>query len=308
MGRSRDNVPRVPKNEKGKLMIIAVASGKGGTGKTTVATSLASMLGANAQLVDCDVEEPNCHIFMNPVISETEIVSLPVPIVDMENCSRCGTCGEVCRFSAIVLIGETVMTFPEMCHGCGGCSLLCPEGAITEGARELGVLESGFAGPVEFVHGRLRIGEAMSPPLIKAVKQRINPEKVSILDAPPGASCPVISTVMDADFIVLVTEPTPFGLHDLRIAVDAVAQLGVPMGVVLNRSDIGNRDVEDYCRQRNLPLLMNIPHERAIAAGYAKGELLVDAMPAYRELFQDLYRGIEESIRQSSGRLSEAVS
>ena len=289
-------------------MIIAVASGKGGTGKTTISTSLAAVLGTKAQLLDCDVEEPNCHIFMNPKIADSETVSLPVPIVDTEKCTACGTCGEVCRFSAIILIGQTVMTFPEMCHGCGGCSRLCPEGAITEGPRELGVLEAGFSGPVEFVHGRLRIGEAMSPPLIKAVKQRINPEKVSILDAPPGASCPVISTVMDADFIVLVTEPTPFGLHDLRIAVDAVSQLGVPMGVVLNRSDIGNQEVEAYCEERDLPLLMKIPHDRTIAAGYARGTLLVDAVPKYRSLFLDLMRTIEDLVSQPSKRISEAVS
>ena len=200
------------------------------------------------------------------------------------------------------------MTFPEMCHGCGGCSRLCPEGAITEGPRDLGVLESGFSGPVEFVHGRLRIGEAMSPPLINAVKKRINPEKVSILDAPPGASCPVISTVMGSDFIILVTEPTPFGLHDLRIAVEAVSQVGVPMGVVLNRADIGTRDVEDYCKERDLPLLMKTPHDRAIAQGYAKGTLLVDAAPAYRDRFLDLMHTIEDLVPQPSPRISEAVS
>ncbi|MFH1113404.1 MAG: ATP-binding protein [Pseudomonadota bacterium] len=289
-------------------MVIAVASGKGGTGKTTVATSLASVLGPDGQLLDCDVEEPNCHIFMKPEVRATVTVNLPVPVVDMAKCSRCGKCGEVCRFSAIVLIGDEVMTFPEMCHGCGGCSLLCPEGAITEGARPLGVLESGFSGPVEFVHGRLRVGEAMSPPLIREVKKRINREKTTIIDAPPGASCPVITTVKGVDFIILVTEPTPFGLHDLRIAVEAVSALGIPTGVLLNRSDIGTRDVERYCGERGLPLLMEIPHNRTIAEGYARGELLVHAVPRYRERFVDLLDGIRELAGQATDRPIEARS
>ncbi len=211
-------------------MIISVASGKGGTGKTTIATSLAAVLGSRAQLLDCDVEEPNCHILMKPVLQTCESITVPVPIVDMDKCTLCGKCSEVCRFSAIVVIGDQVLTFPEMCHGCGGCSLLCPERAIGEGSRELGVLETGFTGPVEFVQGRLRIGEAMSPPLIRAVKEKINPNKMAILDAPPGASCPVINTVMGSDFVILVTEPTPFGLHDLRIAVEALAPLEIPCG------------------------------------------------------------------------------
>lgn len=289
-------------------MVIAVASGKGGTGKTTVATSLASVLGPAGQLLDCDVEEPNCHILMNPELHTSVTVNLPVPVVDMAKCSGCGKCGEVCRFSAIVLIGDEVMTFPEMCHGCGGCSLLCPEGAITEGARPLGVLESGFSGPVEFVHGRLRVGEAMSPPLIREVKKRINREKTTIIDAPPGASCPVITTVKGVDFIILVTEPTPFGLHDLRIAVEAVSALGVPTGVILNRSDIGTPDVKHYCDEQGIPLLMEIPHDRTIAEGYARGKLLVHAAPRYRERFVDLLDGIRDLAFQPNDRPSEATS
>jgi len=277
-------------------MIISIASGKGGTGKTTIATSLAAVLGSEAQLLDCDVEEPNCHILMKPDIETAESIKLPVPVVDMEKCNLCGKCGEVCRFSAIVVIGDEVLTFPEMCHGCGGCALLCPESAIHEDYRELGVLETGTAGPVEFVQGRLRIGEAMSPPLIKAVKERINPEKTAILDAPPGASCPVIRTVTDSTFILLVTEPTPFGLHDLRIAVVAVRPLGIPLGVVLNRSDIGDREVQEYCRDRGIPLLMQIPHDRRIAEGYARGRLLVDSVPAYAERILELFHGIEELV------------
>jgi len=275
-----------------KPMKISVASGKGGTGKTTVATSLAAVLESKAQLLDCDVEEPNCHILMKPVLQTHESVTVPVPIVDMDKCTLCGKCGDVCRFSAIVVIGDQVLTFPEMCHGCGGCALFCPEGAIHEGARELGVLETGLAGPVEFVHGRLRVGEAMSPPLIRAVKEKINPHKTAILDAPPGASCPVINAVNGSDFIILVTEPTPFGLHDLSIAVDAISHLAIPLGVILNRSDVGDTEVQRFCARQGIPLLAEIPHSRRIAEGYAKGDLLVTSAPEYIKLFLQLFERI----------------
>jgi len=289
-------------------MIISVASGKGGTGKTTIATSLAAVLGSKAQLLDCDVEEPNCHILMTPVLQTSESVTVPVPIVDMDKCTLCGKCGEVCRFSAIVVIGDQVLTFPEMCHGCGGCSLLCPERAIREGSRELGVRETGFAGPVDFVQGRLRIGEAMSPPLIRAVKEKIDPGKIAILDAPPGASCPVMNTVMGSDFIILVTEPTPFGLHDLMIAVDAISPLAIPFGIVLNRADVGDREVQRFCAQRGIPLLAEIPHDRRVAEGYAKGNLLVVSAPQYIRTFLELFEKIRKLIDSSGSGFKEAMS
>ena len=288
-------------------MIISVASGKGGTGKTTIATSLAVVLGSRAQLLDCDVEEPNCHILMKPVLQTWESITVPVPIVDMDKCTLCGKCGEVCRFSAIVVIGDQVLTFPEMCHGCGGCSLLCPEKAIHEGSRELGVLETGLAGPVEFVHGVLRVGEAMSPPLIRAVKAKINPEKIAILDAPPGASCPVINTVSGSDFIIMVTEPTPFGLHDLGIAVEAVTQLGIPIGVVLNRADIGDDRVQSFCRQEGIPILAEIPHDRKIAEGYARGNLLVASAPEYISLVVEIYRIIRNLVGEKDPLMKVAA-
>lgn len=289
-------------------MIISVASGKGGTGKTTIATSLATVLGSSAQLLDCDVEEPNCHILMKPVLQTFESITVPVPIVEMDKCTLCGKCGEVCRFSSIVVIGNQVLTFPEMCHGCGGCSLLCPEKAITEGCRELGVIETGLAGPVEFVHGRLRIGEAMSPPLVRAVKAKINPHKLAILDAPPGASCPVIHTVMGSDFIILVTEPTPFGLHDLKIAVEAISHLAIPLGVILNRSDVGDREVHKFCMQMDIPLLAEIPHDLHIAEGYARGNLLVVSAPQYIREFLEIFKKITELINGSKSNLKEALS
>jgi MinD superfamily P-loop ATPase len=288
-------------------MIISVASGKGGTGKTTIATSLAAVLGSKAQLLDCDVEEPNCHILMKPVLEASESITVRVPIVDKDKCTLCGKCGEVCRFSAIVVIGDQVLTFPEMCHGCGGCSLLCPENAIGEGHRELGVIETGRAGSVDFVHGLLRVGEAMSPPLIRAVKEKINPEKIAILDAPPGASCPVINTVMGSDFIILVTEPTPFGLHDLKIAVEALAPLEIPCGIILNRSDVGDQEVQRYCAESCIPVLAEIPHSRKIAEGYATGNLLVVEEPAHIRTFLELLVKIREIVAGRTSPPKEAV-
>jgi MinD superfamily P-loop ATPase len=289
-------------------MIVSVASGKGGTGKTTIATSLAAVLGSRAQLLDCDVEEPNCHILMKPILHTSETITLGVPVVDTTTCTLCGKCGDVCRFSAILVIGEQVLTFPELCHGCGGCSLLCPEKAITEGARELGVVETGLAGPVAFVQGRLRVGEAMSPPLIRAVKSKIDTSKIAILDAPPGASCPVIHTVIGSDFLILVTEPTPFGLHDLGIAVEAISELGIPLGVILNRSDVGDKEVQWFCRQKGIPLLAEIPHDRRIVEGYARGNLLVDSAPQYRSLFLELFDTITSLTDERTSTFKEALS
>jgi MinD superfamily P-loop ATPase len=289
-------------------MVISVASGKGGTGKTTIATSFASVLGSRAQLIDCDVEEPNCHILMKPVINASEPVSIPVPVVDMDKCTLCGKCGDICRFAAILVIGDQVLTFPEMCHGCGGCSLLCPEKAVSEVPRELGVLETGFAGPVGFAQGRLTVGEAMSPPLIRAVKEKTNPNKVVILDAPPGASCPVIHTAIGSDFIILVTEPTPFGLHDLKIAVEALSPLEIPFGVILNRSDIGDGEVRRFCDESKIPVLAEIPHSRRIAEGYATGSLLVTEERAYIKTFLEMFINIRKIVTgRASRRKQEAL-
>ncbi|MCA1961815.1 MAG: ATP-binding protein [Desulfomonile sp.] len=289
-------------------MIISVASGKGGTGKTSIATSLAVVLGSRAQLLDCDVEEPNCHILMKPLIEKSFPVGVPVPVIDKGRCTVCGRCGEVCRFSAIVPIGDVVLTFPELCHGCGGCALFCPEKAITETLRELGVVEIGTAGPVDFVHGRLRIGEAMAPPLIRAVKAKIKSEKIAIIDAPPGASCPVITAVSGADFVVMVTEPTPFGLHDLQIAVNAILGLGIPLGVVVNRSDIGDSAVQDFCQSRRIPILAEIPHSRRIAEGYSSGHLLIESEPSHRATFLKILSEIELATAGTSWRRASCAS
>ncbi|MCP4689348.1 MAG: P-loop NTPase [Desulfobacterales bacterium] len=282
-------------------MIISVASGKGGTGKTTVSTNLAHSLGSGVQLLDCDVEEPNAHLFLNPKIERVETVYTPVPEIDEDACTRCRKCVEICRFKAIAIIGKTVLTFPELCHGCGGCMEVCPEDAITETGRALGVFETGDAGDIDFAHGRLRVGEAMSPPLIKKVRTFTRPDLLTIIDAPPGTSCPVIAAMKDADFVVMVTEPTPFGLHDLKLGVGAVKILGVPCGLVINRSDIGNDDVRQYAKQEGLPILMEIPFNRGIAEAYSRGRLFVEEAPEWREKFLDLHRRIETLVEQRSG-------
>ena len=275
-------------------MIISIASGKGGTGKTTVATNMAVSLGGDVQLLDCDVEEPNAYLFIHPVIKEVKIITTPVPLVDMEKCNLCGKCGEICQFKAIVVIGETVLPFPEMCHSCGGCMEVCPEKAITETGRELGVIELGSRNGLEFIHGKLRVGEAMSPPLIRKVREYARPDALTIIDAPPGTSCPVIASMKGADFVLLVTEPTPFGLNDLKLAVGAVNILGIPCGLVINRSDMGDDKVKIYAEKENLPILMEIPFDRKIAEAYSRGEMIVEVMPEWKEKFLELYHQAEK--------------
>ena len=274
-------------------MIISIASGKGGTGKTTVATNLAVSLGSMVQLLDCDVEEPNAHLFMQPVFDLTETVTTPVPEVDMDKCTFCGKCGDICQFKAIVVVGETVLPFEELCQSCGGCMAVCPEDAITEKGRELGVIQKGHRNGVEFIHGKLRVGEAMSPPLINKVLSYTDPARLTIVDAPPGTSCPVIESMKNADFVLLVTEPTPFGLYDLKLAVGAVNILDIPCGLVINRSDLGDKKVKEYADQENLPILMEIPFDRQIAETYSRGELVVEAMPEWKEKFFELYQKIK---------------
>jgi MinD superfamily P-loop ATPase len=274
-------------------MIISIASGKGGTGKTTVATNLAVSLGSAVQLLDCDVEEPNAHLFMHPVFDLTETVTTPVPEVDMDKCTLCGKCGDICQFKAIVVLGETVLPFEELCHSCGGCMAVCPEDAITEKGRELGIIQKGHRNGIEFIHGKLRVGEAMSPPLINKVLSYTDPARLTIVDAPPGTSCPVIESMKNADFVLLVTEPTPFGLHDLKLAVGAVNILDIPCGLVINRSDLGDEKVKEYADHENLPILMEIPFDRQIAETYSRGELIVEAMPEWREKFLELNEKIK---------------
>lgn len=274
-------------------MIISVASGKGGTGKTTVAVNLALSL-ENVQLIDCDVEEPNCHIFIKPVIKDRDKVFIPVPQVDAQKCDGCGRCQEVCAYNAVAVVKKKVIIFPELCHGCGSCSYFCPLDAIEEINNEIGIVEAGSKDEIEFIHGKLNTGMMMSPPIIREVKKRIDSKKTVIIDAPPGTSCPVITTIKDTDFVILVTEPTPFGLNDLSLAVEVVRKLGMPYGVVVNRSDLGDKKVDDYCEEENIPVLMRIPFDRKIAEIYSGGRAIVEVMTEYRNRFRDLYKKIEE--------------
>lgn len=277
-------------------MIICVASGKGGTGKTTVATNLASSIATNVQLLDCDVEQPNAYLFLNPVFGRSETVTTPVPEIDMVKCTLCGKCGEICAFNAIAVVGETVLTFDDLCHSCGGCMAVCPENAISDKGRNVGELQEGKHNGIEFIHGKLRVGEAMSPPLIKKVLSFTNPSGVSIIDAPPGTSCPVIETMKPADFILLVTEPTPFGLNDLKLAVGATRILRIPCGVVINRCDVGTPEVKEYAVKENLPILLEIPFDRQIAEAYSNGHMLVDVLPQWKQQFRLLYKEIKAQL------------
>lgn len=273
-------------------MIISVASGKGGTGKTTIATSLA-LAREDCQFLDCDVEEPNAHIFLKPDIIEEVPAGIPVPEVDESKCNFCGRCSEVCEFNAIVVIKKKFLFFPELCHGCGGCSYICPEKAINEVDRVIGVIEKGKSGNMNFIHGILNVGEPMAPPLIRQVKRHINRGANAIIDASPGTSCPVVETVNGSDFCLLVTEPTPFGLHDLKLAVEMLRKLTIPFGVVINCADIGDEEVERYCEDEGIPILMTIPWDRRIAEAYSKGIPLIETHPKLNNDFSELYGKIE---------------
>ena len=280
-------------------MRLAVASGKGGTGKTTVAVSLAlSLAHASPLYLDCDVEEPNAALFLHPTWKERRDVSLPIPKVDPDLCTACGRCAEICEYHAIAVIGSEVLVFPELCHGCGSCTRNCPEGAIREVPNVIGTMEYGHAGTIGFAHGTLNIGEPMAVPIIRQLKRwmltPVTEDRPVILDASPGASCPVVETMRGADAVLLVTEPTPFGLHDLRVAVEVARdELKLPVGVVINRDSIVYGGVDAYCEVEHLPILMRIPLEREIAEGIAQGRPLIAIHLAYRERFRDLWRRLE---------------
>ena len=275
-------------------MIISVASGKGGTGKTTIAVNLAFSINSHVQFLDCDVDEPNAHIFIKPEIKERHPVSIPIPQVNKAVCDFCGKCQEVCAFNAIAILKNDVLVFPEICHGCGSCSYFCPQNAIKEINKEIGFIEKGERGDMQFVHGKLNIGSAISPPIIKTIKQCIDPARTVIIDAPPGTSCPVIESVGSSDFCVLVTEPTPFGLNDLILAVEVLRKLELPFGVVINRSDLGNEGTEKFCEEEDVPILMKIPFKKEIASCYSKGIPIVDEFPEYKKDYQELFERIEK--------------
>ncbi len=280
-------------------MRVGIASGKGGTGKTTVATNLARVaVQENRSVVylDCDVEEPNGQIFLQPEVKWRRPVTLPVPLVDAAACDNCGLCGEICRFSAIVCVKEKVLVFPQLCHSCGGCSLVCPLDAVTEVPREVGMITAGEAAGMDYLQGLLNIGETMSPPVIRALKLVAPAADLVIVDAPPGTSCPVVEAVRGCDKVLLVTEPTPFGLHDLELALDTVGRLGIPCEVVINRAGLNGDATRELCHRRGVEIAAELPDSRAIAEAYSRGEMAVDTDPDFRDRFLALLGRIEDRV------------
>jgi MinD superfamily P-loop ATPase len=276
-------------------MIVTVASGKGGTGKTSVAVNMSLSVG-NVQLLDCDVEEPNAYLLLHPDLQKTEPVYTLIPLVNKELCSYCGECSKFCQYNAIFATSDKILVFPELCHSCGGCALVCPKKALSWEKHRIGALKFGKVGDLALVYGELEIGKPLAVPIIKAVKNQIRAGKDVILDSPPGTSCPFVETVRGSDFCILVTEPTPFGLHDLKIAVQVLKKMAVPFGVVVNRAGVGDNKVYDYCREENIRVLLEIPYQREIAELYSKGVPFILEMPEWVEKFQALYCEIKELV------------
>lgn len=283
-------------------MIISVASGKGGTGKTTVAINLALSISGEegVSFFDCDVEEPNAHIFLKPAIEEVQDVEILVPQVDDDKCTYCGECARICQYHSILVLKDKVLVFPDLCHGCGGCTLLCPPKAISEKGRAVGKVQRGSSGRMKFTNGILSIGEVLSPAVIKEVKKHIEKDKVNIIDSPPGTSCPFVESVKGSGFCLLVTEPTLFGLNDLKIALQFIRELKIPFGVVINKSSYKqDEEMEQFCKDSGVEILMKIPWQREIAKSYSVGVPLVEADTEWKKKFRELFETIKLKVSQA---------
>ncbi|RLF36145.1 MAG: (4Fe-4S)-binding protein [Thermoplasmata archaeon] len=279
-------------------MIVSIASGKGGTGKTTVATNLALSLNNKIQFIDCDVEEPNANLFLKIKIRESEEVSVDIPDINEEKCDYCGKCSDFCMYNALAVVPSKVLVFPELCHSCGGCELVCPRNAVRWRKKSIGKIEHGFNDGFDFYHGLLNIGEIKTISLIKTLKKKIDKNRDVILDAPPGTSCPVIETIQGSDYCILVTEPTPFGLHDLKLMVNVVRHMNLPFGVIINREGVGDTNVEMFCRREKIPVLMKIPHDEKISKLYSKGVPFVIEQQLWRDKFKWLFSKIKEEVKK----------
>ncbi len=284
-------------------MIIGIASGKGGTGKTTVAVNLAYVR-ERVHYMDCDVEGPNGHLFLKPEIDSERDSNILVPELIKDRCTYCGVCAEVCAYNAIFVAENNWTLFRELCHGCGSCTYFCPEKALKEVPVSIGTIREGRRGNIIFTGGELNIGEAMSPPLIRDVKRRMNREMDVIIDAPPGTTCPAIEGIKDSDFVILVAEPTSFGLEDLKLMVEVVKKLNIPFGIFLNKKGMGGEGIiESFAESENIEIVGELPFDRTIGELTSRGEIISRVDDKYKEIFLNVWKWLEEHLeRDSSGK------
>lgn len=287
---NRSLVPRnAIMNVKGKNnLVVAFASGKGGTGKTSVVLNTAKAFSQDIFVFDCDVEEPNCHIFLENIFTEEKEVTVFNPVINKEHCTGCGECSRFCERKALVCWGSPPIFFPEMCSGCGGCKLVCPANAISEGERVIGKIQVRKNGNIHLVSGIMNIGEESPVPIIRKLKSMIPKDNITFIDAPPGSSCPVVASILESDYLVLIAEETPFGLSNLQIVIDLAKKMKIPMGVINNRKGMGRENIYDFLKRFDIPLLCEIPYDKDIYDAYSNGKLIVEISDKYKKIFGNL--------------------